>query len=65
IRNFRTDKKEQLREYLTDRGYIDESATLDEDELRLRLQARAAELGIEMKEAEDFINGLVKFSGSD
>jgi hypothetical protein len=65
IRNFRADKKEQLRDYLTDRGYIDESPALEEDEIRLRLQARTAELGIIPAEAEKFINGLIEFSGSD
>lgn len=65
IRNFRTDKKEQLREYLINEGYIDESGLTDEDDLRLSLQVRAAEQGIDPGDAENFINGLIKFSRSN
>lgn len=59
IPRFRRETIRQIRDYLTENRYLDDHGPLDDDEIRVRLQAKSSHLGISPEEAQDFINGII------
>ena len=60
IPNFRDSTKNKLRAYFIEAKYIDEEKALEQDEIRLRLQAIISFLNLDYAEMQDFINGILE-----
>lgn len=61
---FRTKNKEALESYLVNYGYINEGKPLTKEEIKPRILAASAQLKLEAKEAEDFLNSIIARSGN-
>ena len=59
VPRFRQDKIEHLREYLTEKGYLNNEKPLSGDEIRVLLQAKISSLNMNPEEAQNFINGII------
>ena len=59
VKGFRVNKKEELRQYLLDNGYISANRPYDEEEIRLKLAAFVSNLEIDSAAAQQFLNRLL------
>ncbi|MFH5833853.1 hypothetical protein [Halalkalibaculum sp. DA384] len=59
ISGFRTNKIEELENYLIEKGFIDDRDPLDLDEIRARLQAYVSNLDMTSFDADEFLNRLL------
>jgi hypothetical protein len=59
IPRFKKDKIEKLRDYLLEKGFIDDRKPLDKNEISLRLQAKISHLEIDPEEAQNFLNKFI------
>jgi energy-coupling factor transporter ATP-binding protein EcfA2 len=62
IPNFRDSTKNRLRAYFIEKEYIDETAPIDPDEIRVRLLAKLSHLNLDPAEVQNFINGILEYS---
>ena len=62
ISRFRTDNAGQLEQYLISEGFIDDQEALNTDEIIINLNAFISNSGMEVKEAENFINRILNYS---
>src|SRR5690625_147293 len=65
VARFHTNKIEELQEYLTRQGFLDEAQKLTEDEIQISLQAQLSQLEfLRPEEADQFLNRIIQIQSS-
>ena len=65
VNKFRTNKSEELEQYLRDEGYIDDYEALDKTDILIQLNAFLSGLELEDSEAQEFVDLLLGAEVSD
>lgn len=60
ISGFRSNKISELEEYLYESGYLDDQEIMDNSEIMIQLNAFISNMGMEVEEAENFIQNILQ-----
>ena len=59
VNKFRTNKSEELEQFILNEGYIDNYEALEKDEILIQLNALLSNMSLENTEAQNIINNIL------